>query len=195
VLVGAPIALSHFACQPNSGLYQPRSCLFCHHCVIACAIGGINNLVLPLLCADPITQRRNRIGNSDHVLTVPTRSARFCWPARLLPRSCYADRANWLANPCTLVLRSICRMTARGPWMSSVRRYVSPRLLIPCKFVLPPDECCLGTKPSQAASCRPFAKFFASPTEATRALAVIGPIPRISSSLRDSVLARCQCWI
>jgi hypothetical protein len=93
-----PIALAHFTCQPNSGLHQPRSYLLRHHCMIACAIGGINNLVLPLLCAGPITQRRNRIGNSCRVLTVPTQSVHSCSPVPLLPRSCCVVPAVCLAN-------------------------------------------------------------------------------------------------
>src|SRR6218665_3483613 len=42
---------------------------------------------------------------------------------------------------------------------------------MPSRFDFPPEECCRGTKPSQAASCRPPSKFFASPMEATSALA------------------------
>src|SRR5438094_9034563 len=48
---------------------------------------------------------------------------------------------------------------------------------MPKSVGLPPLECCRGTNPNHAAICRPFAKFFASPTEATSAFAVIGPIP------------------
>ena len=51
---------------------------------------------------------------------------------------------------------------------------------------LPPLECCLGTNPSQAASCRPFLNSLASPTVATIALAVIGPMP---GNLRQT------CWL
>src|SRR6202789_1263256 len=64
--------------------------------------------------------------------------------------------------------------TERAPWISKVRRYTSPRLLIPSKVDLPPLEHCRGTNPSQAESCRPFLKFLASPMLATRALAVRG---------------------
>jgi hypothetical protein len=94
-----PIALAHFTCQPNSGLHQPRSYLLRHHCMIACAIGGINNLVLPLLCADPITQRRNRIGNSCRGPTTPTRFGHSCSPARPLRYSCCVDQAAYPASP------------------------------------------------------------------------------------------------
>lgn len=33
-------------------------------------------------------------------------------------------------------------MTARAPWINSVRRYASPRLLMPCSTFLPPLEFC-----------------------------------------------------
>ena len=36
-----PFALSHLKCCGQSGFCQPRSYLFCHHCVIARAIGGV----------------------------------------------------------------------------------------------------------------------------------------------------------
>src|SRR2546428_469074 len=74
--------------------------------------------------------------------------------------------------------------------MSSVRRYVSPRLLMPSRRSLPPEESWRGTKPNHAASWRPFLNVFASPILATSALAVIGPIPGIASSRRLCVLSR-----
>jgi len=66
---------------------------------------------------------------------------------------------------------------ARAPWISSLRTELSPRLLIPNKRVCPPVECCVGTKPHQAANWRPFLHTPPLPTAATRAVAVIGPIP------------------
>jgi hypothetical protein len=48
---------------------------------------------------------------------------------------------------------------------------------MPSNVVFPPLEFCRGTKPRQAANCRPLAKFFALPTVDTIALAVIGPMP------------------
>lgn len=67
--------------------------------------------------------------------------------------------------------------TERAPRMRSVRRYRSPRLLIPSRRILPPEESWRGTSPNQAASCRPLLNVRASPTLATNALAVGGPIP------------------
>src|SRR3954447_15245325 len=43
---------------------------------------------------------------------------------------------------------------ARAPWISSVRRYVLPRLVMPSRRVLPPVLACRGTSPSQAARSR-----------------------------------------
>lgn len=70
---------------------------------------------------------------------------------------------------------------ARAMCMSKVRRYTSPRLLMPSSVALPPLECCRGTSPSHAASCRPFLKLCASAIEATSAVAVSGPTPGIFS--------------
>ena len=44
--------------------------------------------------------------------------------------------------------------TERAPWISNVRKYVSPRLLMPSRFVLPPEEFWRGTSPSHAANWR-----------------------------------------
>lgn len=66
---------------------------------------------------------------------------------------------------------------------------------MPNNTFLPPLECCLGTNPSQAAICHPFSKFLASPTVATSALAVIGPMPGNLASLRLSSFWRCHAVI
>jgi hypothetical protein len=47
-----------------------------------------------------------------------------------------------------------CRLL-RAPWISNVRRYASPRQLISPSRACPPLECWVGTRPSQAAICRP----------------------------------------
>src|SRR5210317_345786 len=49
------------------------------------------------------------------------------------------------------------RTTVRAPWTRSLRRYRSPRLLIPNRRLLPPLLYCLGTNPRDAAACRPLA--------------------------------------
>ena len=81
-------------------------------------------------------------------------------------------------------------------------RYASPRLVICPSRVLPPVEYCRGTSPSQAANCRPFLKSRPLPTVATRAEAVIGPMPlrvwaRTASALeRTCTRISCSyCWI
>ncbi len=48
---------------------------------------------------------------------------------------------------------------------------------MPSSVGLPPLECCRGTRPSQADSCRPLSKLFASAIDATSALAASGPMP------------------
>ena len=66
---------------------------------------------------------------------------------------------------------------ARAPWISILRRYLLPRLLIPSSFGLPPVVICFGTSPSQAARSRPRPKVSALPIAATSAVAFSGPIP------------------
>lgn len=70
------------------------------------------------------------------------------------------------------------RNAERAPWTISVRRYASPRLLIPSSRSLPPELCCLGVNPSEAANCRPLASWRGSPRATTSAGAIIGPMPR-----------------
>ncbi len=60
---------------------------------------------------------------------------------------------------------------------------------------LPPVEFCLGTRPIQAASSRPFLKTSGSVMEAARALAVIGPMPGMVSRRRLASFDRCQAWM
>lgn len=62
-----------------------------------------------------------------------------------------------VTNACSHRLRrssfpSIRRITDRAPWTSSVRRYVSPRLLIPSRTGLSPVVCWRGTNPRLAAN-------------------------------------------
>ena len=66
----------------------------------------------------------------------------FCQPARA-----FSARTQRLIGS----LRVCAELTTDfAPWISSVRRYASPRLVIVPRFVLPPEECCRGTTPSQA---------------------------------------------
>ena len=50
---------------------------------------------------------------------------------------------------------------------------------MPKSLCLLPLECCLGTRPNQAAMCLPFLNSAPSPTAATIAVAVFGPMPLI----------------
>jgi hypothetical protein len=52
-----------------------------------------------------------------------------------------------------------------------------PRLEILPSKVRSPVDCCLGTRPSQAAKSRPCLKALPEPMAATTALEMIGPIP------------------
>lgn len=65
-------------------------------------------------------------------------------------------------------------------------------MLIPNKRWRPPLDCRLGTKPSQAANCLPFLNDDRSPTAATRAVAVTGPIPSISPGAGIGKISRSR---
>src|SRR5512143_3129982 len=58
------------------------------------------------------------------------------------------------------------------PWISILRKYLLPRLVMPSRRGLPPVVTCRGTSPSQAARSQPRAKVWPSPTAATRAVAL-----------------------
>ncbi len=93
---------------------------------------------------------------------------------------------------------SLCltnQITALAPRIINVRRYVSPRLLIPSNTCLPPLEFCLGINPSHAANCRPFLNSLTSPTVTTMTLAVIGPNLGITVNLRTASFSLQSCRI
>src|SRR3954452_15474948 len=71
------------------------------------------------------------------------------------------------------------RTTARAPCTSRLRRCWLPRFDVPIKSVRSPLENCRGTRPTQAARCRPFLNSEPSPIAATIAVAVFGPMPLI----------------
>ena len=63
-------------------------------------------------------------------------------------------------NPCSHTLKGSVRpsmrlTTARAPWISCVRKYLSPRLLMPRSWGSSPLEYCFGTNPKEALTCRP----------------------------------------
>ena len=84
--------------------------------------------------------------------------------------------------PSASVRESACCITARAHSTSRRRRLRSPRLLMPSKVGLPPVLYWRGTSPIEAENCRALTNCRASPSSIAKALAVIGPIPGISSS-------------
>lgn len=60
---------------------------------------------------------------------------------------------------------------------NSIRRYLLPRLEMHPNMVRPPVLYCRGTRPTHAAKSRPRSKASPSPTAATIAVEIIGPIP------------------
>ncbi len=61
----------------------------------------------------------------------------------------------------------LCVITARAPWINTVRSYGSPRLLMPSSRTRPPVPLCRGTRPSQATNSRPDLNTCASPIVAS----------------------------
>src|SRR5438874_9570919 len=62
-------------------------------------------------------------------------------------------------------------------WISSVRRYLLPRLEMRPRIERPPVLYCRGTRPSQAAKSRPRSKASPVPIAATMAVEISGPTP------------------
>ncbi len=84
------------------------------------------------------------------------------------------------------------RMTAVSPITRRRLRYRSPCLDIPPKRTLSPLEFCFGTRPGQAANCRPERNCPGSLAVATIAVAVITPTPGMATSLRLASFSRCH---
>lgn len=93
--------------------------------------------------------------------------------ALCLPRRCSIRRANLLRMLFCLVWFN----TLRPPWISSVRKYLSPRLDMPWLTIFVPLAWCLGVSPSQAAKPLALLNCLASPTRAISADVVISPRP------------------
>ena len=60
-------------------------------------------------------------------------------------------RSHW---PSRVLLRLKVGKAARAPWISILRKYLLPRLVMPSRRGLPPVVACRGTSPSQAARLR-----------------------------------------
>ena len=73
--------------------------------------------------------------------------------------------------------------------------YLSPRFEILPSRSLSPEEFCRGTRPSQAAKCRPDRNWEESPTLATMAVAVIGPMPGMVARRWLCSLLLCHAMI
>lgn len=122
-------------------------------------------------------------------LKLPLRAAMSMRSAQILLASAYAPTLE-----CRRV--SICRvqlhrgpkflsrrcMNTRAHWTSSLRRFLSPRLLIPSRFDRPPVLYCRGTSPIDAAKLRLRAYCLPSPIPAVSTLVVIGPRPGMVST-------------
>ena len=115
----------------------------------------------------------------------PRRSAPVCWRARQWRYSYALGPAGIRPLPPCIVARSD-GSAARAPWISILRRYLSPRLLIRNSFVLPPVLNCLGTSPSPAAKSRACSK--ASP----RPIAAISVPTSIPSKRCSRSSRRCS---
>jgi hypothetical protein len=100
------------------------------------------------------TIRAFLFATATHAFAVP--SFRCLSVIHLLRLSCFLDARN---------------TTDREPWTRSVRRYGSPRFVVPDSRCFSPLEFCRGTRPSQAANWRPLWKVFPFEVAATTAVA------------------------
>src|SRR3954451_13565377 len=93
-----------------------------------------------------------------------------------------------------LLSQHVARQTMEvAPSTSSLRISALPAFVIPPKRVLPPVECCRGTRPSQAAKRWALRKAPTwSPTVAAIREAVIGPMPGIEA--RRRAVASWRAW-
>ena len=74
------------------------------------------------------------------------------------------------------------------PWISSMRKYMSPRLVMEPTLFLSSLEFCRSVRSNQAPNCAPLRNCLKSPTVATKAEAVTGPTPMSCSAWRTSSL-------
>lgn len=93
------------------------------------------------------------------------------WTRAMRPRS---------HAPSGVLLLSSEGRAARAPWISNLRKYLFPRLVMASSLSLPPVVTCRGTSPSHAARSRPRAEVVAFPTAAARAVAISTPMPGMS---------------
>src|ERR1700731_235531 len=92
-------------------------------------------------------------------------------------------------------IRNAVPTTARAPWISIIRRYRSPPLLIRPICSFSPPTWMRGGDPSHAAKWRADLNCLPSPTAATIAVAVRGPTPGADANRRLASLALCQANI
>jgi len=83
-----------------------------------------------------------------------------------------------------------CCITALAPCTNSLRRYWFPRRGIFHNVCFPPVECSSGTTPNQAAKSRPLRNAAPLPIVAMIAVALTGPTPGITTSLRQASFSR-----
>jgi len=88
--------------------------------------------------------------------------------------------------------RAAALVAELAPMIRRRRKLRSPIFVVRPNRSLPPLECCLGTRPSQAAKSRPRRKVTAAGAKGTSAVAMTGPTPGMVISLfaTGSVLAR-----
>jgi hypothetical protein len=70
------------------------------------------------------------------------------------------------------------RTTALAPMIKSRRRSRCPMFEVRPRRAIPPEKCCLGVSPIQAARSRPGPKVSGGGAATTNARAVTGPTPR-----------------
>jgi hypothetical protein len=97
-------------------------------------------------------------------------------------------------EPSGAPLRAARRTAATAPMISNLRMSRRPIFDVRPSRSLPPLECCLGVRPTQAAKSRPFENVSISDAKVVIAAALIGPNPGIVVSRRavSSVVTRLR---
>ncbi len=122
--------------------------------------------------------------------------------ATVISMGCFLPNIRLSQDPSGAPWRAAHRTTDAAPMINNRRKSRWPILDVLPSFVLPPVEFCLGVSPNHAEKSRPFVKLAEGGANASRAVAMTGPIPgmvirrfAISSSLARCAISASSCLI
>ena len=169
-----------------------RSDLSCHHSVINLSNLSVHRYSVQGMFTTPASHSRSLSDTPDRAPELPTRCVPSCGP----PHRCHVGRPSCFESlVCHAVGALAWYITDRAPWISSMRKYGSPRFEIDPNRILPPVPLCRGTNPRNEANSRPDLNVLASPTVATSAVAVSRPMPGTAAIARHAASCFCQAPI